>query len=94
MQFVYAEGQRDREFLIAGSRGEVPSGARVYATCTAEAAREDVGEITLQTMTDEEFYALRIQVREARERAKRERHEGAGAYVSPRPGPFGKPSGR
>ncbi len=72
MQLVYATGQRERDFRIAAAREEVPAGARVYATCTAEASVEEIGEVTFQTMTDEEFYALRAQVREARERAARE----------------------
>ena len=73
MQLVYAYGRGERDFRIAGSREEVPPGARVYATCTPEATVEDVGEVTFQTMSDEEFYALRAQVREARERAAAER---------------------
>lgn len=69
MELVYATGQRDREFRIASGRAEVPAGARVYATCTAEASTEEVGEHTFSTMTDEEYYALKAQVREARARA-------------------------
>lgn len=71
MQLVYATEQRERDFQIADSRTDVPSGARVYATCTSEATVENVGETTFQTMTDAEFYALRAQVREARVRAAR-----------------------
>ena len=69
MQLVYATGQREREFRIAGGREEVPSGARVYATCTTEATVENVGEVTFQTMSDEEYYELKAKVREARGRA-------------------------
>jgi hypothetical protein len=69
MQLVYATGQREREFRIAGGREEVPAGARVYATCTTESAVENVGEATFQTMTDAEYYELKAQVREARRRA-------------------------
>ena len=69
MQLVYATGQREREFRIVGGREEVPSGARVYATCTTEATVENVGEVTFQSMTDDEYYELKAQVREARGRA-------------------------
>lgn len=72
MQLVYATEQREREFQIADSRNEVPTGARVYATCTDEATVEQIGEVTFQSMTDEEFYALRAQVREARQRAQQQ----------------------
>lgn len=75
MQLVYATGQREREFRVAAGREEVPAGARVYATCTPEASVEEVGEVTFRTMSDEEFYALKAQVREARERAAREPRE-------------------
>lgn len=77
MQLVYATGQREREFRIAGGRGEVPAGARVYATCTTEATVEDVGEVTFQTMSDDEFYELKAKVREARGLAAAAR-QGAG----------------
>ena len=46
-----------------------------------------MGEVTFQTMSDEEFYALKAQVREARERAAREPRPAAG-------GLFGKLFGR
>ncbi len=69
MQLVYATGQRERDFRIAGAREEVPSEARVYATCTNEATVEDIGEVTFQSMTEDEYYALKAQVREARQRA-------------------------
>jgi hypothetical protein len=75
MQLVYATGQREREFRIAGGREEVPSGARVYATCTTEATVENVGEVTFQTMSDDEYYELKAQVREARSRAAAARQE-------------------
>jgi hypothetical protein len=87
MQLVYATGQRERDFRIAAAGEELPAGARVYATCTKEATAEDVGEVTFQTMTDEEFYALKAQVREARERAAREPRAAAG-------GLFGRLFGR
>lgn len=69
MQLVYATGQGEREFRIAGAGEELPAGARVYATCTAEATVEEVGEVTFRTMSDGEYYALKAQVREARGRA-------------------------
>ena len=72
MQLVYATGRREREFRVAGAGEELPDGARVYATCTAEAAVEEVGEVTFRTMSDGEYYALKALVREARERAARE----------------------
>lgn len=70
MRLVYAMEQRERDFRIAERREEVPAGARVYATCTPESTVENVGEITFQGMTDEEYYALKAMVREARERAQ------------------------
>ena len=72
MQLVYATGQRERDFRIAGAPEEVPAEARVYATCTGEATVENVGEVTFQSMTEEEYYALKEQVREARQRANAE----------------------
>ena len=69
MQLVYAAEERDRDFQIADGRAGVPDGARVYATCTGAGAVVEVGEVTFQTMTDAEYYELRAQVREARERA-------------------------
>ena len=72
MQLVYATGRREREFRVAGAGEELPDGARVYATCTAEAAVEEVGETTFGSLTDGEYYALKAQVREARERATRD----------------------
>jgi hypothetical protein len=71
MQMVYATGQREREFRIAGAAEELPAGARVYATCTAEETFEEIGETTFQSLTDGEYYALKARVREARERAAR-----------------------
>lgn len=73
MQLVYATGYREREFQIAGSRGDVPAGARVYATCTKETTVEDVGEVTFQGMSEDEYYSLKAMVREARERAAAEK---------------------
>ena len=73
MQLVYATGYREREFEIAESRTEVPAGARVYATCTQESTVEDVGEITFQGMSEDEYYSLKAMVREARERARAEK---------------------
>lgn len=70
MHLVYATEQRERDFKIAEEPGEVPAGARVYATCTPESTTENVGEITFQRMTDEEYYELKAMVREARERAR------------------------
>ena len=80
MQLVYATGQREREFEIAVATDGLPEGARVYATCTAEGACESVGETTFQTMSDEEYYALKARVREARERAAQ---TGAGRCAGP-----------
>ena len=81
MQLVYATGYRERDFRIAGSRNEVPSGARVYATCTRESTVEDVGEITFQSMSEDEYYSLKAMVREARERARAEK-QSAGEEAS------------
>ncbi len=81
MQLVYATGYREREFQIADSRNEVPSGARVYATCTKESTVEDVGEITFQGMSEDEYYSLKAMVREARERARAEK-QSAGEEAS------------
>ena len=69
MQLVYATGQRERDFRIADTREEVPMEARVYATCTGDATVENIGEVTFQSMSEEEYYALKAQVREARQRA-------------------------
>ena len=85
MQLVYATGQRERDFHIAERREEVPTDARVYATCTQDSTVEQVGEVTFQNMSDEEYYALKAMVREARERAMTEQsaqHETAGALRS------------
>jgi hypothetical protein len=68
---VYATGQREKDFRIAGAAEELPAGARVFATCTAEETSEAVGETTFQTLTDGEYYAFKARVREARERAAR-----------------------
>ena len=87
MQLVYATGSREREFQIAESRKEVPTGARVYATCTQESTVEDVGEVTFQGMTEAEYYSLKAMVREARQRATAEK-QSAGA--SPLRSFFGK----
>ena len=85
MQLVYATGQRERDFRIAGGREEVPTGARVYATCTTEATVENVGEVTFQTMTDDEYYELKAKVREARGRAAAARQESEPAPESANP---------
>ena len=82
MQLVYATGCRERDFLIAGSRNEVPAGARVYATCTRESTVEDVGEITFQSMSEDEYYSLKAMVREASARARAE-NQSAGEDASP-----------
>jgi hypothetical protein len=84
MQLVYATEQRERDFKIAEDPGEVPAGARVYATCTPEATTENVGEVTFQGMTDEEYYALKAMVREARGLAQAKQSEDG-------PGAAGKP---
>ena len=81
MQLVYATGHRERDFQIADSRNEVPSGARVYATCTQESTVEDVGEVTFQGMSEDEYYSLKAMVREARERARAEK-QSAGEEAS------------
>jgi hypothetical protein len=72
MQLVYATGHRERDFQIAARREEVPTDARVYATCTQESTVEQIGEVTFQNMSDEEFYTLKAMVREARQRAMTE----------------------
>jgi hypothetical protein len=77
MQLVYATGHRERDFHIAARREEVPTDARVYATCTQESTVEQVGEVTFQNMSDEEFYALKAMVREARQRAMSEQSAGS-----------------
>ena len=78
MQLVYAAGERDREFHIADGGAEVPAGARVYATCTAEGTVEEIGEVTFGSMTDAEFYELRALAREARGRAAEREAPAAG----------------
>jgi hypothetical protein len=75
MQLVYATEQRERDFKIAEEQGRVPAGARIYATCTPEVTTENVGEITFQGMTDEEYYTLKAMVREAQGRARAEQSE-------------------
>jgi hypothetical protein len=72
MHLVYATGGSRRDFQIASRRDEVPTDARVYATCTQESTVENIGETTLRNMSDGEYYALKAMVREARERAARE----------------------
>ena len=78
MQLVYATGYRDREFEIAEGRKAVPAGARVYATCTKESTVEEIGEVTFQGMSEQEYYSLKAMVREARERATAEKQSAAG----------------
>lgn len=73
MQLVYATERSRRDFRIASRREEVPSDARVYATCTRSATVESIGETTLRNMSDGEYYALKAMVREARERASEEK---------------------
>jgi len=87
MQLVYATGQAERDFHIAAAPDEVPAGARVYATCTAEATSEEIGERTFQSMSDGEYYALKARVREARESAARAgAARAAGPEARPRAG--------
>jgi hypothetical protein len=74
MQLVYATGHRERDFQIAARRDEIPSDARVYATCTQDSTVEQIGEVTFQNMSDEEYYSLKAMVREARQRAMTERN--------------------
>lgn len=90
MHLVYATEQRERDFKIAEEPGEVPAGARVYATCTPESTTENVGEVTFQRMTDEEYYELKAMVREARARSRAEQ-SGAGRDAADKPpGFFGR----
>src|SRR2546421_389977 len=73
MQLVYATGRSRRDFQIAARREEVPSDARVYATCTQGETVESIGETTFQNMSDAEYSSLKAMVREARERASKEK---------------------
>jgi hypothetical protein len=70
--FVYATEQRYRTFRIADRREAIPAGARIYATCTRESTLENLGQVTFDSMSDEEFYELKEMVRQARERAQTE----------------------
>ena len=93
MQLVYATGQRERDFQITARREEVPTDARVYATCTQDSTVEQIGEVTFQSMSEEEYYSLKAMVREARQRATTEvsaRNETASTVR----GLFGKLFGR
>jgi len=80
MQVIYATGQRERDFRIAAGGEDLPAGARVYATCTAEETVESIGDVTFGSMSDEEYYTLKARVREARERAAQ---PGAGRRAGP-----------
>lgn len=68
MQFVYATGQpRNKEFAITSQHNHVPSGATVYATLCGSKAVENLDEQTFNAMSDEEFYAYRALLQDARQ---------------------------
>ncbi|HEV7903420.1 MAG TPA: hypothetical protein VGO96_06225 [Pyrinomonadaceae bacterium] len=68
MQFVYATGQpRNMEFAITSRQDRVPTGATIYATLCGSKAVENLDEHTFNAMSDEEFYAYRALLQNARE---------------------------
>ena len=81
MQLVYARATARGSFGLPTAATRCRR-ARVYATCTKESTIEDVGEITFQSMSEDEYYSLKAMVREARERARAEK-QSAGEDVSP-----------
>jgi hypothetical protein len=80
MHFVYATGQPGQfDFNLAQTRAGVPSGARVFATCTGESLAEMLDEHTFHAMSDGEFYELQALIRKARQlEAERKRLRGSG----------------
>lgn len=68
MQFVYATGQpRNMEFAITSQQHHIPTGATIYATLCGSKAVENLDEHTFNSMSDEEFYAYRALLQNARE---------------------------
>ena len=68
MQFVYATGQpRNMEFAVTNRQDRVPSGATIYATLCGSKAVENLDEQTFNAMSDEEFYAYRALIQNARQ---------------------------
>lgn len=68
MQFVYATGQpRNMEFAITSRQDRVPTGATIYATLCGSKAVENLDEHTFNAMSDEEFYAYRALIQDARQ---------------------------
>lgn len=70
MQFVYATGQpRNLKFAVANRQDRVPSGATIYATLhRGGKAVENLDEHTFNAMSDEEFYAFRSLIQDARQK--------------------------
>jgi hypothetical protein len=86
MQFVYATGQpRNMEFAITSRQERVPSGATIYATLCGSKAVENLDEQTFNAMSDEEFYAYRSLLQDARQ--QQQQGDGAetrsGHYATP-----------
>jgi hypothetical protein len=79
MHFVYATGQPGQfDFNLAQTRAGVPSGARVFATCTGESLAEMLDQHTFHAMTDGEYYELQTLIRRARQlEAERKRLRGS-----------------
>jgi hypothetical protein len=71
MRVIYATGQpRDLDFAVTDSREAVPSGAILFAICTAERTIENLDEDLFNAITDEEYYAFRALVNEAEQLEK------------------------
>lgn len=82
MQFVYATGQpRNMEFAITSRQDRVPSGATIYATLCGSKAVENLDEHTFNAMSDEEFYAYKSLLQDARQ----QQGERAGAHTPAAP---------
>jgi hypothetical protein len=81
MQFVYATGQpRNMEFAITNRQDRVPTGATIYATLCDSKAVENLDEHTFNAMSDEDFYAYRALLQNARQ----QQQQGEGAQGEPK----------
>ena len=73
MQLVYATGNPGHfNFNIAETHGRIPTGARVFATCSGTAVDNTLDWQTLQAMSDDEYCDLLVWIRQAREREQRQ----------------------
>ena len=80
MRFVYGTGEsHNLDFAIADRRDGVPSGAKVYATCSDEQTAHQLGEQSFNQLTDEEYFALQEFINQA------EQAESSGAHVVTHP---------